>query len=122
MIGNLIGVEAYRERFGQWTGPEHGYQLTPSWQTAIGQASTIGSFIGIFLAGYAQDRWGYRRTLQIGLVALAAFIFIVFFAQSIEMLFVGQMLCGLPWGAFSSSAVSYASDVTPVSLRGYLTT
>ena len=122
VIGNLIGVEAYRERFGHYTGPEFGYQLTPSWQTAIGQASTIGCFIGIFLAGYAQDRWGYRRTLQIGLVALTGFIFIVFFATSIEMLFVGQLLCGLPWGAFSSSAVSYASDVTPTSLRGYLTT
>jgi len=77
---------------------------------------------GIILASYAQDRWGYRRTLQIGLVALTGFIFIVFFAPTIEVLFVGQLLCGLPWGAFSSSAVSYASDVTPVSLRGYLTT
>ena len=77
---------------------------------------------GIFLASYSQDRWGYRRTLQIGLIALTGFIFIVFFSNSIEMLFVGQLLCGLPWGAFSSSAVSYASDVTPVSLRGYLTT
>lgn len=38
------------------------------------------------------------------------------------MLFVGELLCGLPWGAFSSSAVSYASDVTPIPLRGYLTT
>lgn len=44
------------------------------------------------------------------------------FLTSVEMLFIGQLLCGLPWGAFSSSAVSYASDVTPVSLRGYLTT
>ena len=52
------------------------------------------------------------------------------------MLFVGQFLSGIPFGLFSSvsassvqmptkltaqSAVSYASDVTPVSLRGYLT-
>lgn len=77
---------------------------------------------GIFLAGYAQDRWGYRRTLQVALVFLTGCIFIVFFAPSIEVLFAGEFLCGLPWGAFSSSAVSYASDVTPVSLRGYLTT
>lgn len=53
---------------------------------------------------------------------MAIFIFPVFFAPSIQVLFVGEMLCGLPWGAFSSSAVSYASEVTPVSLRGYLTT
>lgn len=69
-----------------------------------------------------QDRWGYKRTLQIGLIMLTGFIFIVFFAPTVEVLFVGEFLCGLPWGAFSSSAVSYASDVAPIGLRGYLTT
>jgi SP family general alpha glucoside:H+ symporter-like MFS transporter len=49
-------------------------------------------------------------------------IFVIFFAVNVQMLFIGEILCGLPWGAFSSSAVSYASDVTPVPLRGYLTT
>lgn len=69
-----------------------------------------------------QDRWGYKRTLQIGLIMLTGFIFIVFFAPTVEVLFIGEFLCGLPWGAFSSSAVSYASDVAPIGLRGYLTT
>lgn len=83
---------------------------------------TVGCIIGIFISSYAQDRWGYRRTLQIALVFLTGVIFIIFFAPTVEVLFVGELLCGLPWGAFSSSAVSYASDVTPVPLRGYLTT
>ena len=52
---------------------------------------------------------------------LAAAIFIVFFAPNIYVLFVGELMCGLPWGAFSSSAVAYASDITPIALRGYLT-
>jgi SP family general alpha glucoside:H+ symporter-like MFS transporter len=69
-------------------------------------------------------------------------------APNIQTLFVGELLCGLPWGAFSSvsvsdrrvdrevvvlkewtgrelttqSAVSYASEVCPTALRGYLTT
>jgi SP family general alpha glucoside:H+ symporter-like MFS transporter len=77
---------------------------------------------GIFISSWAQDRWGYRGTLQIALVFLTGFIFIVFFASDVKVLFAGELLCGLPWGAFSSSAVSYASDVTPIPLRGYLTT
>lgn len=85
-------------------------------------ASAYTPCSGITLASYCQDRWGYKRTLQAGLVFLVGCIFIVFFAPSIEVLFAGEFLCGLPWGAFSSSAVSYASDVTPVALRGYLTT
>lgn len=76
---------------------------------------------GILIAGWAQDRFGYRRTLQVCLVWIAAAIFIVFFAPNIYVLFVGELMCGFPWGAFSSSAVAYASDITPIALRGYLT-
>jgi SP family general alpha glucoside:H+ symporter-like MFS transporter len=53
---------------------------------------------------------------------MAAFLFVVFFAPIIQVLFLGELLCGLPWGAFSTSAISYASEVAPVALRGYLTT
>lgn len=94
---------------------------------------------GIFASSWLQDKYGYRRTIQIGLILLTGFIFIVFYAPNVVVMFIGQvsliqifgnvfqhsspqMLCGIPWGAFSSSAVSYASEVTPISLRGYLTT
>ncbi|OCF32268.1 MFS transporter, SP family, general alpha glucoside:H+ symporter, partial [Kwoniella heveanensis BCC8398] len=122
LLGSIIGLPTYRERYGRWSETAGSYQLSPTWQTAIGQASTIGCFVGIFACSWAQDRWGYRRTIQVALVALTCFIFIVFFAPNVQVLFVGQMLCGLPWGAFASVTVSYASDVTPVPLRGYLTT
>ncbi|OWZ28479.1 MFS transporter, SP family, general alpha glucoside:H+ symporter [Cryptococcus neoformans Tu259-1] len=122
LLGSIIGLPTYRQKYGHYSETAGSYQLSPSWQTAVGQASTIGCFIGIFACSWAQDRWGYRRTIQVALIALTGFIFIVFFAPNIKVLFVGQMLCGLPWGAFASSAVSYASDVTPVPLRGYLTT
>ena len=29
--------------------------------------------------------------------------------------------CGWSWGVFQASVVSYASEITPVALRGYLT-
>jgi SP family general alpha glucoside:H+ symporter-like MFS transporter len=62
-----------------------------------------------------QQQYGYRRTMQLNLILITGFIFIVFFANSIQVLFVGELLCGLPWGAFSSSAVSYASAPPRVS-------
>ena len=45
VLGGLIGVGEYRKKYGQWSGEEHGYQLTAAWQAAIGQASTIGCFL-----------------------------------------------------------------------------
>lgn len=74
---------------------------------------------GILAASWLQDKYGYRRTIQINLVLMAAFIFVVFFSPSIQVLFVGQMLCGIPWGAFSS--VSSEPQV-PKNLRRNLLT
>jgi SP family general alpha glucoside:H+ symporter-like MFS transporter len=56
------------------------------------------------------------------LFLMNAFIFIVFFASSPVVLLVGQILCGLSWGVFAIVGPSYASEVCPTNLRGYLTT
>lgn len=50
------------------------------------------------------------------------FIFIVFFAPNIQVLAVGQVFCGLAWGVFATLGPTYASEVCPTQLRGYLTT
>lgn len=54
-------------------------------------------------------------------MCLIGFIFISFFAVRVEMLLVGQMLCGLTFGVFATTGPAYASEVTPLALRGYLT-
>ncbi|RSH80785.1 hypothetical protein EHS25_007121 [Saitozyma podzolica] len=120
--GNFVGIPAFRERFGEYVNAEVGYQLTPAWQSGLGQCSGVGSILAIFAAAWFQQRYGYRRVIQVGLVAMFCFIFIVFFAQNIIMLAIGYHLCGWAWGTFQASVVSYASEITPVALRGYLTT
>ena len=65
--------------------------------------------------------FGQKRVLLAALVTLAAFIFIVFFAPNVGVLTAGEVLCGLPWGVFASSAPAYASEVLPLTLRVYLT-
>lgn len=50
------------------------------------------------------------------------FILLVFLANSVQVLLVGQILCGLCWGVFATLAPAYASEVAPTNLRGYLTT
>lgn len=59
--------------------------------------------------------------IQVALGLLTGFIFISFFAVRIEMLLIGQMLCGLTWGAFATTSPAYASEVCPLALRGYMT-
>ena len=51
---------------------------------------------GITLSSWFQDRYGYRRTLQISLVLLTGFLFIVFYAPSPAVIFVGQASLSSP--------------------------
>jgi SP family general alpha glucoside:H+ symporter-like MFS transporter len=55
------------------------------------------------------------------LIWLTAFIALFFSAKSIVYLQVAEILCGIPWGIFQTLTISYASEVCPVALRGYLT-
>lgn len=53
---------------------------------------------------------------------LTAFIALFFTAKNVESLLAAEILCGLPWGVFQTLCITYASEVCPVALRGYLTT
>lgn len=72
--------------------------------------------------GQLCTRFGYRKVMCVSLVFMAAFIFITFFANSLAVLLVGQILCGFSWGVFATVGPSYASEVCPTNLRAYLTT
>lgn len=56
------------------------------------------------------------------LVLITAFTAIFFTAQNVQTLLVAEILCGIPWGIFQTLTISYACEVCPVALRGYLTT
>ncbi|KAK4687230.1 MFS transporter, SP family, general alpha glucoside:H+ symporter, partial [Tremellales sp. Uapishka_1] len=50
------------------------------------------------------------------------FIALVTFAPNLPALLCGELLCGVPWGVFSTLAEAYASELCPITLRAYLTT
>lgn len=51
--------------------------------------------------------------MQVSLVMMTGFVFITFFANSIQVLTVGEVLCGLCWGVFSTVGPAYSSEVCP---------
>lgn len=72
-------------------------------------------------AGILSDRFGYRWTLLFALVILTGLIFIPFYANTLTMFLVGNLLMGIPWGVFQTMTTAYAAEVCPVPLRHYLT-
>lgn len=124
LTGSFYAYPQFQKTFGQPFSDENGkitYQLSTKWQSSLGAASSVGSILGIFFNGYLTERFGHRLVINVSLIFMGAFIFIVFFARSIEVLLVGQILCGIPWGIFATIGISYASEIAPLQLRGYLT-
>jgi SP family general alpha glucoside:H+ symporter-like MFS transporter len=77
---------------------------------------------GLAIAGLIADRWNYMKTVPGAPVALTGAIFLMFFAQDIIMLHVGEVLCGIPWDSFQPLTSTCVAEVSPIVLRPYLTT
>jgi MFS transporter, SP family, general alpha glucoside:H+ symporter len=120
LIGSFFAYPAFQEKYGFYSGPKNGYQLTSAWQTGLQDGGAIGNIIGALLNGYFAPKYGHRKVMLVNLAAMTAFIFIVFFAPNIQVLWVGEFLCSIPWGVFTTMGPSYAAEVCPLALRGYL--
>lgn len=122
LLSSFYAFPGFTKRFGEYYPKTGEYEIPVRWQTALSMSTNVGEIIGLFLAGIISDKIGYRKTLIGSLIMVTAFIFIVFFAPNIQTLLAGELLLGLPWGAFQTLTVSYASEVCPTVLRLYLTT
>ncbi|WVQ65278.1 uncharacterized protein L199_003454 [Kwoniella botswanensis] len=122
LIGKFWALTAFAERYGVYVPAKGTYTVEAKWQSGITNATTVASFIGIFLGGYQIDYFGYRKTVIANVAFMIPCIAIVTFAPNKIALLFGEMLCGFPWGVLASLGPAYASEVAPIHLRAYLTT
>ncbi|KAF6826342.1 MFS maltose [Colletotrichum plurivorum] len=122
LLGNLYSSPYFNQKYGEYSEAQGKYVLSAAWQSGLSNGARAGEVFGLILAGWTADRYGYRITTIGFLIMMIAFIFVLFFAPNIQILVLGEVLCGIPWGAFQSVTPAYASEVAPVVLRPYLTT
>lgn len=138
LLGNLYASPVFNQKFGTYDTKKEKFAVSAAWQSGLSNGARAGEIIGLILAGWASDRYGYKMTTVGALVLMIAFVFVLFFAPNIKILVLGEVLCGMylsvdykytfsdvtgiPWGAFQSVTPAYASEVAPVVLRPYLTT
>jgi SP family general alpha glucoside:H+ symporter-like MFS transporter len=93
LIGSLFAQPAFSKAYGNLQ-PNGTYQITAAWQSGLNNGSNVGQMIGLCFAGYLSERFGFRKTMLATLIVLPCLIFIQFFAPSIVVLEVGQILIG----------------------------
>lgn len=121
-MGSFMGYDQFRQAFGTELDPDGNPRISAAWQAGVQNGVQAGSIIGLWANGYISEWLGYKKTMYLALFLSIAFNFIHFFAQNIGMITAGSVLLGLPWGVFQTLTVTYAADITPSTLRPYLTT
>ena len=119
LLGNLYATPAFQRDFGYLY--QGSYIISAPWQTGLSMGSPIGQVVGALFAGYPMEWYGRRLTFGACVIATTAIVFIQFFARSLPVLLVGELLGGLVLGCYAVIAPAYASEVCPVALRGILT-
>lgn len=119
-LGSLYAMPKFQHDFGeQYQG---GYQIAAGWQTLLQIMGFVSTIIGVMLDGYLSEKIGRKKVTLAALAVVTATIFCQFFASSLPVLLVGRMLSSVPYGIFAASTTTYAAEICPVVLRGYLIT
>ncbi|KAL5117099.1 hypothetical protein ACEQ8H_005058 [Pleosporales sp. CAS-2024a] len=121
LLNNFFGFPQFKRKYGERL-PNGTYEISAAWQSGLSNAVIAGEIIGLFLNGYISEAIGYRYTVMACLLLIIGFTAIFFTAQTLVHILIAEILCGIPWGVFQTLTITYASEVCPVALRGYLTT
>jgi len=117
LMGNFLALPAFTKDYGIWNELKQEYVVAPAWQSALQVSGQLGALIGVFVAGPLTSWIGYRYATLTGLMLLNVFIFSFYFANSLPVMFVAQLLEGIPWGIFIANAPAYCSEIVPIQLR-----
>jgi SP family general alpha glucoside:H+ symporter-like MFS transporter len=94
LLGNLYASPVFNEKYGHWNPEIEKYQVSPAWQSGLSNGARAGEIIGLIIAGWITDRYGSKITTLGFLVMMIGTILALFFAPNIQVLIVGEVLCG----------------------------
>ncbi|KAI1084048.1 general substrate transporter [Whalleya microplaca] len=119
IIGNMYAMPQFQKDFGYEHDGE--YIISAAWQTGLSLGNPLGQVFGALFSAYPLELFGRKWTFFVCVLLTAGLVFIQFFARSLQVLLVGELLGGLVLGCYVVIAPTYASEVCPMVLRGYLT-
>lgn len=101
LLGGLYANPVFNQKFGEYNPDDDKWNVSAAWQSGLSNGARAGEIFGLILAGWISDRYGYKVTIIGSLVLIIAFVFGLFFAPSVKVLVISNILCGIPWGGKS---------------------
>ena len=90
LINSLYALPAFQRYFGDLQA-DGSYGISAAWQSGLSNGALVGEILGLFVTGTIAERFGYKKTMIGALAMLACCIFLLFFAQNLPMLLVGEV-------------------------------
>jgi len=110
IIASVITMERYLSRFGD----------DPSKKGAVVSTFNGGCFFGTLGAGWANDRFGRKRTIQIGCIFAIWGCAMQAGASNVATLLIGRIIGGIAIGILSMTVPLYNTEIAPPKIRGFL--
>lgn len=115
----VIAIEAFRRDFGFRYGND--YVVGADWQLGFQAGFFAGLILGGLAVGPVVGRWGRKKTIALAYIINIAGVFLQFFATTPAQFLGSKLLTGFPLGAFATIAPTYASEMSPLAIRGAIT-
>jgi MFS transporter, SP family, general alpha glucoside:H+ symporter len=125
IITSFFALPAFQHKFGtpvDRAGSDGEYEIAAPWQMGLGIGNPVGQAVGALASGLPLEKFGRKKTLAACCLWSVAWTFVQFFATDIQMLCAGEIFGGAVYGFYIVIAPTYASEVCPLALRGFLTT
>ncbi|KAI1820929.1 putative maltose permease [Xylaria intraflava] len=120
IVGNMFAIPQFQQDFGMENAKGE-FVIPARWQTSLSLGNPVGQIVGALFSAYPMEKYGRKWTFFACVLLTAGLVFIQFFARSLQVLLVGELLGGLVLGCFVVIGPTYASEVCPMALRGFLT-
>jgi MFS family permease len=95
LLGNLYPSAPFNEKYGTFDAARNKYSISAAWQSGLSNGARAGEIIGLLLVGWTSDRFGYKMSIIGSLILMKLAIFCLFFAPNIQILVLGEVLCGM---------------------------
>ena len=137
LLATFYEFPPFKKKFGHLV-KDGQYELSAAWQAGLSNGAHVGEILGLFITGIFAERFGYRYTMIGALSLIICFVFILFFAQNVQTLLVGEILCGrfrssiwklgdlrlilsigIPWGVFQTRQLKSRSAPSDSDPRSY---
>lgn len=88
----FYGQDQFKQQFGSID--KGVLEISAKWQTAIQQAMACGELVGLAIAGYLSNYYGWKPILSGMMIWLTGSLFLFAFAKNLGYLVAAMVMCG----------------------------